>query len=235
MPGCAGVLLGVLGLTSGCAHLPGFGRESSLEAYQQKMLEQRAAMSQVAQESEEGATLESRVESGDALAEKGQPDRAMLKYLEAVRLDPDATLPRERIAYLQLTRDLERAEAIFGQLLLKDPTNASALRGVGLARLGQGDLAGAQAALERALDLEPESVSAHYALGAVLDLEGDHARALVHNQRARALRPEDAALANGVGVSWLMLGRLPQAETAFRDAIRLDPDVPTYRNNLGLA
>jgi len=224
-----------LALAAACSHLPGFERESPLQAYQEKMLEKRDALSQVDEDQGEPETLASRVESGDVFAEKGELDRAMLKYLEAVRMNREATLPRERIGYLQLTRDLERAEAIFEQILLEDPSNASAERGVGLARLGMGDLSGAREALERALVLEPDSASAQYALGAVLDLQGDHAGALEHVERARLLRPEDATIANGVGVAHLMLGDLPRAEDAFRDAIRLDARVATYHNNLGLA
>jgi len=220
---------------AGCASLPGFGKKTSFEKYQEEVLEARAAASRAADEDAEPATLESKVEAGDDFLEKGRVDRAMLKYLEAVRLDPDSALPRERIGYMHLTRDLERAEAIFFQLVEDDPSNASALRGLGLARLGQGNLEGAQQALERSLLLEPDSASAHYALGAALGLAGQHDAALEHIRRARALRPDDATLANGLGVTHMMLGEAPLAEEAFRDAIRLDPRIPAYRNNLGLA
>jgi len=227
--------LAALLVSPGCASLPGFKKKTAFEKYQEEVLEQRSAAAQAPDEDAKPATLEGKVEAGDDLLDKGQVDRAMLMYLEAVRLDRDATLPRERIGYMHLTRDLERAEAIFTQLVEDDPSNARAQRGLGLARLGKGDLEGARASLERALALEPDSASAHYALGAALGLAGRHDRALEHTQRARALRPKDATIANGLGVAYMMIGDGVRAEQAFRDAILLDAHIDTYHNNLGLA
>lgn len=229
------IALAALLVSVGCAWLPGLQKKTAFEKYQEEVLEQRAAADQAPDENAEPATLEEKVEAGDDLLDKGQIDRAMLMYLEAVRLDRDAALPRERIGYMHLTRDLERAEGIFTQLVEADPSNARAQRGLGLARLGQGDLERSRESLERALALEPDSASAHYALGAALSLAGHHQQALEHTQRARALRPDDATIANGLGVAFMMIGDAARAEQAFRDAILLDPRVPTYHNNLGLA
>jgi Flp pilus assembly protein TadD len=229
------VALATLLVAPGCAWLPGFQEKTALEKYQEEVLAQRAAADRASTKEAEPATLEEKIEAGDDLLEKGQIDRAMLMYLEAVRLDREAALPRERIGYMHLTRDLERAEGIFSQLVEVDPSNASAQRGLGLARLGQGDLDGARESLERALALEPDSASAQYALGAALALAGHHQQALEHTQRARALRPDDATIANGLGVAYMMIGDSVSAEQGFRDAILLDPHVATYHNNLGLA
>jgi superkiller protein 3 len=222
-------------LLPGCAFLPGFQSESPVREYQRQALEERAAARQATVEEAEPATPEGKIAEGDSFLRKGRADRAVLAYLEAVRLAPDATLPRERIGYVQLDHDLERSEAIFRGLVEKDPENVGALHGLGLAYLGQGKLEPAREALERAVEVDAESAESHYALGATLGLLGRKEQALAHTERARELRPEDAAIANGLGVAHMVMGRWGEAESEFREAIRLDSRVAAYHNNLGLA
>jgi Flp pilus assembly protein TadD len=222
-------------LLAGCAVLPGYTAESPVREYQRQALEERAAARQGVIDETEPPTSEEKVAEGDDLRRKGRDERAAIAYLEAVKLAPDASLPRERIGYVQLDHDLERAEAIFRGVLEKDPENAEALRGLSLAYLGQGKLESARETLERAVALDPGSAGAQYALGATLGLLGQRAEALDHTERARELRPDDATIANGLGVAHMMLGHWPEAESAFRDAIRLDSRVAAYYNNLGLA
>jgi superkiller protein 3 len=222
-------------LAPGCALLPGFENKSPVREYQKQALEEQAAARQATLDEVAPATPEARVAEADRFRKDGRIDRAILTYLGAVRLDPDAALPRERIGYIQLSHDLERAEAIFTGLVEKDPENVGVLRGLGLAYLGQGKLDEARKTLERAVEHGPESADAHYALGATLGLLDQHEEALQHTEFARSLSPDDATIANGLGVAHMMLGRWAKAESAFRDAIRLDSRVAAYCNNLGLA
>jgi Flp pilus assembly protein TadD len=215
--------------------LPGYQPESPVREYQRQALEERAAARQSTVEDSEPATPEGKIAEGDSFRKKGRTDRAVLAYLEAVRLAPDATLPRERIGYVQLDRDLERSEAIFRGLVEKDPENVESLRGLGLAYLGQGKLEPALEMLERAVQLDAESAESHYALGATLGLLGREEEALAHTERARELRPEDATIVNGLGVAHMVMGHWGEAESAFREAIRLDSRIAAYHNNLGLA
>jgi tetratricopeptide (TPR) repeat protein len=215
--------------------LPGFAAKSPVREYQEQALEERAAARRATIDEAETPAPEEKIAEGDAFRRKGQVDRAMVAYLEAVKLAPNAALPRERIGYVQLNHDLERAEAIFSGLLQKDPENVEALRGLSLAYLGLGKLELAREMLERAVEVDPESAGAEYALGATLGLLGRKEEALAHTERARELRPDDATIANGLGVAHMVMGHWIEAESAFREAIRLDSRVAAYYNNLGLA
>jgi superkiller protein 3 len=68
-----------------------------------------------------------------------------------------------------------------------------------------------------------------------MGLLGRRAEALEHTRRARELSPRDATIANGLGVAHMVMGHWTEAESAFRDAIRLDSRISAYYNNLGLA
>jgi len=221
-------------MTVGCGSL-GFASKRPAQKNQQHALERREAASRAAGEEPRHHTAESAIAAGDRYRESGKSDQAMLRYLESVRLDPESSLPRERIGFMQLGHDLERAESIFSELVEKNPRDASALRGLGLAYLGLGKYADAQQALERSLAIEPNSASAHYALGATLGLEGQHEAALVHTQQARELDPHEATIANGLGVAHMMLRHYREAEAEFRAAIVIDSQVAAYYNNLGLS
>lgn len=179
-------------------------------------------------------TAEEKIAEGDRLRDTGRLPNAALAYYEAVRMDPESAIPRERIAYLNLTRDVERAEATFLELVSDDPGRASAWRGLGLARMGMGNLDEAVSALQRAIDLDPSSAGAQYGLATVLGLEGQTDAAVVHARMARELRPKDAAVANVLGVSLMLSGDAAGAEEPLRDAVRLAPNVMAYHNNLGL-
>jgi tetratricopeptide (TPR) repeat protein len=222
-------------LLPGCSFLPGYAAESPVREYQRQALEERTAARQAVIDEAEPPTSEEKVAEGDDLRRKGRNERAMMAYLEAVKLAPDASLPRERIGYVQLDHDLERAEAIFSGVLEKDPENVEALRGLSLAYLGQGKLEPARETLERAVEADPGAAGARYALGATMGLLGRRAEALEHTRRARELSPHDATIANGLGVAHMVMGHWTEAESAFRDAIRLDSRISAYYNNLGLA
>jgi Flp pilus assembly protein TadD len=214
---------------SGCASMSAAG---ALARYQRDALEAKYAADQF---EEEPKTLEDRLRSGDRELDQGEIERAMMNYLEAVRLDPAASLPREKIGYVQLGHDPAQAQVIFSGLVEMHPERSSAWRGLGLSLLGMGEMDRAELAFEQALKLDPESPESHYNMAVVTSLLGRTEAALVHNLRAMELKPRDATFANGLGVSQLLLGNFGLAESAFRRAVSLDPRIPAYANNLGLS
>ncbi len=175
-----------------------------------------------------------RVAEGDRLLEKGDAQRAVVAYFKAIDMDSEALEPRERIGFMQLANDLERSEAIFVGVLEENPNRASAWRGLGFARLAQGELDTASDALRRAVELDPDSAGAQYGLASVLGLLGETEGAVRHARLAQTLRPRDPAVANVLGVSLMLADDLPAAEEAFALAVRLAPEMSAYHNNLGL-
>lgn len=180
-------------------------------------------------------TVEERLAEADRLLAEGRGGKAAWGYVQALRQDPANPTPRARIGFMEVSRDPERAEAIFAEIVAQHPESAEAHAGLGLARFAQNRIGPARASLERAVELDPDSPSALYWLAVVYDLQGGHERARELAERAHALSPRDARIVNNLGVSYLTGGEFEKAEEAFRAAILLDPDDRALRNNLGLA
>jgi tetratricopeptide (TPR) repeat protein len=180
-------------------------------------------------------TAAEKLASGDRLRQQGRNDEAMMAYFAAIRMNPQATSPRERIGFVHLKSDVNRAESIFARLVDEDATNATAWRGLGMAHLARGEFEPSRDALERSLELDSDSASARVALASVLGLMGRPEEALPHALRARSLRPRNADASNVVGLTYLLLDQPIMAEDIFRQVVRLAPDVPVYANNLGIA
>jgi Flp pilus assembly protein TadD len=215
--------------SSGCAWLgPGAAQREILEA-------RRARSAATEAEAPRRKTVEERLAEADRLLAEGRGGQAVWRYAEAHRSDPTNPTPRSRIGLVEVSRDPERAEALFAEIVRDHPDSAEAHAGLGLARFAQDRLEPAREALERAVDLDPDSASALYWLAVVYDLldRPDRARALA--ERARALAPNNAHIVNNLGVSYLVAGEFERAEQAFRAAILLDPEDAALRNNLGLA
>ncbi len=183
----------------------------------------------------EGASVEEILRDADQMTRAGQIDRAVVGYIDALRADPDSPIPRARIANLQLSRDPERAEALFREIIASMPDAAVAHAGLGLALLARNRPDEAEQPLRRALELDPELANAHTSLSVVYDLQGRSAEAREHARRAHELAPRDPTTANNLGVSYLLSGEFAEAERAFRAAALVAPRDPAIRNNLGVA
>lgn len=224
----------VLAGSTGCAGLLSRD-ESALERERRQLHARReSALAEQARKPEK-PTLMGKVEEADRLQRSGDLEAAMWTYLHAYRLDPENPLPRERIGYLQLTREPERAAGIFAEVVKEDPESAQAHAGLGLARLALGQVDAAVASLERARELDADSPSTLAALGAAYDRQERHVEAREQLERAVALRPGDARLRNNLGVSYMLSADFEHAAESFRHAAALDPRDAVARNNLGLA
>ena len=217
------------------ASLPGcawFGPDAA----QREVLEARRARSEaVDPEPPKRKTVEERLAEADRLLADGRGGEAVWRYAQAARQEPENPTPRARIGFVEVSRDPERAEAIFAEIVREHPDSAEAHAGLGLARFAQDRLDPARASLERAVELDPDSASALYWLAVVCDLQGEHERARELDERALTLSPKDARIVNNLGVSYLVAGEFARAEARFREALLLDPDDPALHNNLGLA
>ena len=221
--------LSLLWALPGCAWL-------GPDAAQREVLEARRARSEaVDPEPPKRKTVEERLAEADRLLADGRGGEAVWRYAQAARQEPKNPTPRARIGFVEVSRDPERAEAIFAEIVRDHPDSAEAHAGLGLARFAQDRLDPARASLERAVELDPDSASALYWLAVVCDLQGEHERARELDERALTLSPKDARIVNNLGVSYLTNQEFEKAEQAFRAAILLDPDDPALRNNLGLA
>jgi Flp pilus assembly protein TadD len=180
--------------------------------------------------------VEGLIERGDASLAAGNVASALWDYAAAYELDPEAALPRERIGYLHLRQDPERAQPLFESALERDPDSANAHVGLGLSLLAGGNRDDGLRHLERAVELDPKSPKAQAALGVSLDQVGRREEAVAHLEVARDLRPHDSRILNNLGVAYLRSGQPERAEPLLRAALREDQrDVALRSNNLGMA
>jgi Flp pilus assembly protein TadD len=183
----------------------------------------------------EKPTLEGHLAKGDARRAQGDHARALWSYLLAHRLDREDPRPVARIATLHLSREPERAEAIFRQLLRQEDDSALARTGLGLALIARGAWSDAVTELREAVDEDDELAAAHDALGVALDHEQQGETARWHYRRAAELQPRSHEPWNNLGVSLLAAGDAAGAAEALERASRLEPRDAAVWNNLGVA
>ena len=120
---------------------------------------------------------------------KGQFDRALSDYDQAVRLAPtDTTAINNRGIAWQAKGNLDRAIADFSAAIRLDPTDrVGALRFRSIALRQRGDVEGAIADADKAIRLYPDYNAAYVARGLAYEAKGDTARARADFSVALAL------------------------------------------------
>lgn len=120
--------------------------------------------------------------------------------------------------------NLERARALYEQILAAQPEHADALHYLGVLCHQQGEGRRAQELIRRAIAAAPAVAPYHDNLGTVLEHAGRLDEACAAYQAADALEPGDPDRAYNLGVVLQRLGRLPDAERHLRDALRVRAD-----------
>ncbi|MGH7837927.1 MAG: tetratricopeptide repeat protein [Candidatus Binataceae bacterium] len=103
---------------------------------------------------------------------------------------------------------------------------------LGLAYLGQHELARAAEALETAVSLGPEHVEAHFNLAIAYEQENRLGEALREIAAARRLAPEDPEAANTNAIICVALGDTACAQDIWRRLEHFAPDYALARQNL---
>ncbi len=126
----------------------------------------------------------------------------------------------------------DAAEQGFARALSLDPNLAGAYAGSGQIALLRGDHVRAEEHFRIALKVgeEPHALAG---LGALLLERGDHDAALRHLGRAADLAPNDAMIQMMLGQAFAKRDTPAFAEQAFRNALRLKPDMHQVRSWLG--
>ncbi len=228
----------------GCQTL-GFGEKDPMRAELRRLEKEqraRASKEQLIEESREQErkkkpeTMEQRLARGDAALAEGKVASALWEYAAAHQIKPKAAAPRERLGYVHLRQNPERAQPLFESALELEPDSVSGHIGLGLSMLAGGNRDEGLKHLERAVEIDPKSPKARAALGVSLDQLGRGEEALVQLEAARELRPHDARILNNLAVANLRAGKPERAEELLRAALREDQqDLELRENNLGMA
>ncbi|WP_395680255.1 tetratricopeptide repeat protein [Dokdonella sp.] len=130
--------------------------------------------------------------------------------------------------------DHEAARRGFHRALTLDPNLAGAHAGIGQLALLRGDAVEAERHFRTALRAgeEPQALAG---IGALLIARGEHDAALRHIARAAELAPNDALIQFMLGQTFGRRGNVAFAEQAFRNALRLRPDLDVIKPWLGSA
>lgn len=183
----------------------------------------------------EPASVEEQLARGDAERAKGDHPRALWFYLMAHRVDRADPRPLGRIGTLHLSREPDRAETIFRELVHRKGDSAIARTGLGLALIARGAWGEAVVELRKAVDDDEALAATHNALGVALDHLKQTEAARWHYRRAAQLQPRSHEPLNNLGVSLLTTGDFAGAAAAFEAATRIEKRDPAVWNNFGTA
>lgn len=97
----------------------------------------------------------------------------------------------------------------------------------------RGDWYEADLLYARALEQDPEQLQALRLRGALARDRGDAGAALRFLERAAELAPDNPLVAHELGLTYMALGQLPEAEARLGEALQLQPDSAAAHLNLG--
>ena len=172
---------------------------------------------------------------GEALAEiyynraieydrKGDEQRALADYNEAIRIKPDARALSNRGLIWAGKNDFGRALADYNEAIRLDPNDADYHHNRGNLWLARKDYVLAVADFSEAIRLAPSDSSSYFKRGTAFANRGENARALADFNETIRLEPNSPGAFNNRGNIWAARGENERAIADFSEAIRLAPD-----------
>jgi tetratricopeptide (TPR) repeat protein len=161
---------------------------------------------------------------GIALRQKGELDRAIADFDQAIKIDPqDARFYNSRGIALRMKNDLDRAIADHDKAIQLDPKRAVFYSERGIDFRQKGDLDRAIAEHTRAIGIDPKLAFAYNNRGFAWRQKGDLDRALADYDQAIKLNPKHFnALGNRASV-WRAKGDINRAIADLDQAIKTNP------------
>ena len=158
------------------------------------------------------------------LAADGRCSEALEALRPVLRRAPHAVAPANLAGMCLLRQgEVERALGLFRRAARLAPALAAPHANAGGALLRLGRRTEARQELELALRLDPAEGSAAAALARLHREEGETLKAVEVLENAIAAGAREAEVFLELGISRAVLGRLPRAMDAFREAARRDP------------
>jgi len=130
--------------------------------------------------------------------------------------------------------NLQQADAIYRDVLRRDPNNADALHLLGRIALQTGNLPVAAGLIERAVELKPRSVAYQCSYARLLQAQGSKDAAIERYRRAIKLDPASFEAHNSLGNLLEETGQPDAAIRHLERALALRPDSAEAHNNLGV-
>jgi Tfp pilus assembly protein PilF len=132
------------------------------------------------------------------------------------------------------TRQLDKAESKYAEVLRKDDRNAITLANLAVIQLEQGRLSEAEKNVRKALTESPNDAFSLLVLGQVQFQQKKFEAAVQSLSRAAQLEPENPEVQNHLGVALSEKGMRVAAEAALRKAVQLRPGYGRAHHNLAV-
>jgi tetratricopeptide (TPR) repeat protein len=172
---------------------------------------------------------------GFAYAAKGDSERAIAAYSEAIRFNPkDAAAYTNRASAYSARRDSDRAIADYSEVIRLNPKSVEAYNNRGSAYVMKRDNDRAIADYTEFIRLEPKNPVAYHNRGFAYAAAGDQNRAIVEYSAAIRLAPKYALAYSFRGLAYRAKGDNAHASADFKEAVRLDPKVAPMLKGLGI-
>ena len=163
------------------------------------------------------------MQAGDEAALRGEYERAVTMYNQAIEAKPSADLfYRIGWIYSRLAKKSLAAQA-YAHALEFDANHAGSNEELGLLYLEAKQRDRAAAHLKRAVAVDPQRWRSHNALGVLADATHDYTGAIAHYQAALAVRPASAMLLSNIGYSHYLSGELDEAGKYYEQALVVQP------------
>jgi eukaryotic-like serine/threonine-protein kinase len=158
-------------------------------------------------------------------------DRAAAQANQALRLDGNLTSARLWLGFvLKAHGDLEGAQEAFREVVLLDPANPQAYRGLADVAATRGGLEAAEELYRKAIDRAPGSPELYSAWGTFLFDAGLYEEAAQAFDQATTAAPDFVFGYRNAAAAHHMLGRYDRAAELLQQALEIRPDAPTYSN-----
>jgi tetratricopeptide (TPR) repeat protein len=175
---------------------------------------------------------------GEAYAEEGKLDDAIVEYKKAIAVDPN----HKRIydvhydlgnAYGKKGR-LDDAISEYKKALDINPNYAKAYNNLGYAYVRKGKLDNAISEYKKALAIKPNFAAAHYNLGDVYTKKGRIDEGISEHKKALVINPNFAKAHAKLGNACFKKGMLDEAISEYKKALSINSNLEEAHNNLGL-
>lgn len=130
---------------------------------------------------------------------------------------------------------LDQAEAIYREVLAREPEHADALHLLGVLAAQRGQPEKGAALIRRAIRVRPDVAAYHNNLGEALRALGKPDEAIEAYRKALALEPRYPEAHDNLGSALYAQRRVDEAVSAFREAAAANPAYAPAHNNLGVA